>query len=197
MQEFRLDRNGFRMASILKLYLDIALLRRGPEDVPASKSLLYATLAAFVVLNALLTVAFRPTVENWLPQLLVSVAFTLFWYRILLTLFGRRERYLQTMTAVLGFGCIITPVLLPAVGAMAPYMEAPQPDQAMPFIVLLMLPLFIYLLYVSARILRAAIERPMFQCVMLVLLQTFLEPLLLLALFGPGAAAAAAAGAGG
>jgi hypothetical protein len=193
MQEFPLDRNGFRMAAILKLYLDIALLRRGPEDLPASKPLLYA----FVVLNALLTVAFRPTVENWLPQLLVSVGFMLLWYRLLLSLFGRAERYLQTMTAVLGFGCVITPVLLPAVGAMAPYMEADQPDQAMPFIVLLMVPLFIYLLYVSARILRAAIERPMFQCVMLVLLQTFLEPLLLLALFGPGEAAATATGAGG
>ena len=59
------------------------------------------------------------------------------------------------------------------------------------------MPLFIYLLYVSARILRAAIERPMFQCVMLVLLQTFLEPLLLLALFGAGEAAATATGAGG
>ena len=62
------------MAAILKLYLDIALLRRGPEDLPASKRLLFATLAAFVLLNALLTVAFRPTVDNWLPQLLVSVA---------------------------------------------------------------------------------------------------------------------------
>jgi len=183
------------MASILKLYLDIALLRRGPEDVPASRPLLYATLAAFIVLNALLTVAFRPTVENWLPQLMVSVGFTLFWYRVLLSLFGHAERYVQTMTAVLGFGCIVTPVLLPAVGAMAPYMEAKQTaEQAMPFIVLLMLPLFIYLLFVSARILRAAIERPMFQCVMLVLLQTFLEPLLLLSLFGAGEAASKAVG---
>jgi hypothetical protein len=184
------------MAAILKLYLDIALLRRGPEDLPASRPLLYATLAAFFVLNSLLTVAFRPTVENWLPALLVSIGFMLFWYRILLSLFGRNERYLQTMTAVLGFGCVVAPVLLPAVGAMAPFMEAEQPAQPMPFIVLLMVPLFIYLLYVSARILRAAIERPMFQCVMLVLLQTFLEPLLLLALFGPGEAATAS-GAGG
>jgi hypothetical protein len=185
------------MATILKLYLDIALLRRGPEDVPASKTLLYLTLAAFVLLNALLTVAFRPSVQNWLPQLLVSVGFSLLWYRVLLTLFGHAERYLQTMTAVLGFGCIVTPVLLPAVGAMAPYMEAAQPGDAVPFFALLMLPLFVYLLYVSARILRAAIERPMFQCVMLVLLQTFLEPLLLLALFGTGEPVGTATGAGG
>jgi hypothetical protein len=185
------------MASILKLYLDIALLRRGPEDLPASKSVLYWTLAAFVALNALLTVAFRPGVENWLPQLLVSVGFTLLWYRVLLAVFGRAERYLQTMTAVLGFGCIITPVILPAAGAMAPYMEVKQPGQSMPLIVLLLIPLFVYLIYVSARILRAAIERPMFQCVMLVLLQTFLEPLVILSIFGAGEAAATATGAGG
>ncbi len=185
------------MSSILKLYLDIALLRRGPEDVPASRSLLYATLGAFIALNALLTVTFRPTVENWLPQLVVTVAFTLLWYRALLALFGRSERYVQTLIAVLGFGCIMTPVLLPAVGAMAPYMETEQPGQAMPSVMLLLLPLIVYVLYVSARILHAAIERPMFQCVMLVLLQAFLEPLLLLALFGAGKAATTATGAGG
>ncbi len=97
------------MAAILKLYLDIALLRRGPEDVPASRGLLWATLAAFVALNALLTLAFRPATEHWLPQLLVSVGFTLLWYRVLLIVFGRPERYQQTVTAVLGFGCIVTP----------------------------------------------------------------------------------------
>ena len=92
------------------------------------------------------------------------------------------------------FDLLMLPNQAHGYGAMAPYMQAPKPEQAMPFIVLLMLPLFVYLLFVSARILRAAIERPMFQCVMLVLLQTFLEPLLLLALFGPGETASAAVG---
>jgi len=194
MQEFRLDRNGFRMAAILKLYLDIALLRRGPEDVPASRGLLWATLAAFVALNALMTVAFRPTTDDWLPQLLVSVGFTLVWYRLLLGVFGKPERWQQTVTAVLGFGCIITPLIVPAAGMMAPY--ADDPSAAMPWM-LLLLPLAGYLIYVSARILRAAIERPMFQCVMLVLLQTFLEPLILLTLFGADVPAGAAGASGG
>jgi hypothetical protein len=52
------------------------------------------------------------------------------------------------------------------------------------------LPIAIYLIYVNARILRSAVERPMFQCVMLVLMQTFLEPLLILSLFGTEPAAA-------
>lgn len=182
------------MAAILKLYLDIALLRRGPEDVPASRGLLWATLAAFVALNALMTVAFRPTTDDWLPQLMVSVGFTLVWYRLLLGVFGKPERWQQTVTAVLGFGCIITPLIVPAAGMMAPY--ADDPSAAMPWM-LLLLPLAGYLIYVSARILRAAIERPMFQCVMLVLLQTFLEPLILLTLFGADVPAGAAGATGG
>ena len=182
------------MAAILKLYLDIALLRRGPEDVPGSRGLLWATLAAFVVVNALMTVAFRPASGDWLPQLLVSVGFTLAWYRLLLGVFGRPERWQQTVTAVLGFGCIITPLIVPAAGMMAPY--ADDPSAAMPWM-LLLLPLAGYLIYVSARILRAAIERPMFQCVMLVLLQTFLEPLILLTLFGADVPAGAAGASGG
>ena len=182
------------MTAILKLYLDIALLRRGPEDVPASRNLLWATLLAFVALNALLTLAFRPTTDNWPLQLLVSVGFTLLWYRVLLSLFGRPERYQQTVTAIFGFGCIITPLIVPVSGMMAPL--ADHPEQAMPWM-LLLLPLAIYLLYVTARILRAAIERPMFQCVTLVLLQTFLEPLLLLTLFGADLPTGAAAPVGG
>ena len=182
------------MTAILKLYLDIALLRRGPEDVPASRNLLWATLLAFVALNALLTLAFRPTTDNWPLQLLVSVGFTLLWYRVLLGLFGRPERYQQTVTAIFGFGCIITPLIVPVSGMMAPL--ADHPEQAMPWM-LLLLPLAIYLLYVTARILRAAIERPMFQCVTLVLLQTFLEPLLLLTMFGADLPAGAAAPVGG
>lgn len=182
------------MAAILKLYLDIALLRRGPEDVPASRGLLWATLVAFVALNALLTLAFQPAPDSWMAQLLVSAGFTLLWYRLLLGLFGRPERYMQTVTAVLGFGCIVTPLIVPAAGMLAPY--AKDPTRAMPWL-LLLLPLAGYLIYVSARILRAAIERPMFQCVMLVLLQTFLEPLIMVTLFGAEVPAGAAGPAGG
>jgi hypothetical protein len=175
------------MTSILKLYVDIALLRRGPEDVPSSQRLLAGTLLAFIALNAALTAMFRPQNDNWLLQLLVSAAFTLLWYALVLLLLKRPERWLQTITAVLGFGCVVTPVIVPAAGLVAPY--ADKPDQAMPWM-LLLLPIAIYLIYVNARILRSAVERPMFQCVMLVLMQTFLEPLLILSLFGTEPAAA-------
>jgi hypothetical protein len=174
------------MLSTLKTCFDIALLRRDPSDLPASQALLAAMIALFLALNAALSSIFRPEVENWFLQLLASVAFSLLWYWVLLRLFGKPERFLQTMTAVVGFGCLITPVLVPLTGLIAPY--AANPEEAAPF-VLVLLPVAIYVVYVTARILRSAIERPMFQAVALVLLQTFLEPLILLSLFAPPQAA--------
>ncbi len=174
------------MLSTLKTCFEIALLRRDPSDLPASPTLLAAIVALFLLLNSVLSAIFRPQVENWFLQLLASVAFSLLWYWGLLRLFGRPERFLQTMTAIVGFGCLITPILVPLTGLIAPY--AAKPEQATPFI-LLLLPVAVYVVYVTARILRAAIERPMFQAVALVLLQTFLEPLILLSLFAPPQAA--------
>lgn len=170
------------MLSSLKTCLDIALLRRDPSDLPASPTLLAAMIGLFLVLNSVLSSIFRPEVENWFLQLLASVGFSLMWYWVLLRMFGRPERFLQTMTAIVGFGCLITPVLVPLTGMIAPY--AAKPEEAAPF-VLVLLPVAIYVVFVTARILRAAIERPMFQAVALVLLQTFLEPLILLSLFAP------------
>jgi hypothetical protein len=170
------------MLSTLKTCLDIALLRRDPSDLPASPPLLGAMIVLFLVLNSILSSIFRPEVESWFMQLLASVAFSILWYWMLLRLFGKPERFLQTMTAIVGFGCLITPVLVPLTGMIAPY--AAKPEEAAP-LVLVLLPVAIYVVYVTARILRAAIERPMFQAVALVLLQTFLEPLILLSLFPP------------
>lgn len=176
------------MLSALKTYLDIALLRRGPSDLPASTSLLVATVSVFLALNIGLSAWLRPQIVSLVPQHLVSVAVALGWYFILLRLFARPERYVQMITAVFGVGCVVAPILVPASAFVARYAERPQ--EAMPYMILL-LPLAGYVVYVSARILRDTIERPMFQCVMLVLAQTMLEALILVSLFGSGQPAAA------
>ncbi len=175
------------MLSIVKLYLDIALLRRDPSDLPASPLLLGMTVGVFLALNAVLTQLLRPEVDSWFLQIVASVAFSLLWYWVLLRLFAKPERYLQTVTAVVGFGCLVTPILVPLSALIAPY--ADKPEDAAPFL-LVLLPVAMYVIYVTARILRAAIERPMFQSVALVLLHTFLEPLILLSLFAPATPAA-------
>lgn len=174
------------MLAVLKTLVDIALLRRDPSALPASSSLLGAAVLLFLVLNMALAATFRPQSDDLLLQLVTSVAFSLLWYWVLLRLFQKPERFLQTATAIVGFGCLVTPVLVPLSALVAPF--AAKPEEASP-VVLLLLPVAIYVVFVTARILKAAIERPMFQAVALVLLHTFVEPVVLLSLFGGSPAA--------
>lgn len=173
------------MFSIIKTLVDIALLRRDPSALPASPALLAATVAAFVVLNLVFLGIFRPGAQEGLPQLLASVLFSLVSYAVVLRLFDRPERYLQTMTGIIGFGCLTTPLLVPISAWVAPYVQ--KPDEAGPF-VFIMLPLAIYMVTVTARMLRAALECTMGQAVLLVLAQVFLEALVLMSLFAPARA---------
>src|SRR5215469_15614439 len=100
------------MTELIRLYTQIALLRRGPQDVPAAALVLTLTVGlyclVFCAASVLLPVAEDPLVAH----LLLDVAFTLVWYFLLLKLLGRSERILQTTTAVFGFETIIAPVLV-------------------------------------------------------------------------------------
>ena len=70
-----------------------------------------------------------------------------------------------------GIACLLAPISIPLVSVVRP--QAGQPVEFTPA-VLLTLALSFFLVFINARILRAAIERPMFQCVVLFLLGEFL-----------------------
>lgn len=101
------------MTELVKLFTQIALLRRGPQDLPASMLLLVLTVIAYLVVNLLLYALLPPAAElrAYPAQLLVDPAFTLLWYVVLLRLAGRPERTLQTCTAVFGLQTVLTPLL--------------------------------------------------------------------------------------
>src|ERR1700739_3482788 len=93
------------------LYTQIALLRRGPQDLPASRLLLVLTVAGYFAVSFVVS-SLLPPEERWREDLLVGTLFTLLWYALLLRLVGRPERTLQTTTAVVG----LLAVLAAAVG---------------------------------------------------------------------------------
>jgi hypothetical protein len=103
------------MTEFVKLFTQIALLRRGPQDLPASMLLLVLTVVAYLVVNLLLNALLPPAnaadLHSYPAQLLVDTAFTLLWYVVLLRLAGRPERTLQTSTAVFGFQIVLAPLL--------------------------------------------------------------------------------------
>jgi hypothetical protein len=185
------------VSTTLGLFADIARLRRGPEDLPASWTLLLLTVIAYAAFDALLLSIAPVTpvtpVTPGSPALLIGIdiGVTLFWYAMLLRIAHKPERYLQTVTAVLGFQLVLAPLLL-ASGWLFLKFQADTTWQ-LP-VSMVRLAVEVWALIVLSRILRSATGWPMFGCVALSIGQE-LVTLLLVSATVPGAAATAAAAA--
>lgn len=159
------------MTSTLKTFFDILRLRAGPEDLPTSPRLLWGSFALLLLLQGGLGSWLMTTERNVFGQALASGLISLGWLALLLRLFGKPERFTQTATAMLGIACLFAPIGLPVIASIAP--EPGQPVSLSP-LALLAFAISLYLTYINARILRAALERPLFQCIVLFLLGEFM-----------------------
>src|SRR4051795_4047795 len=82
------------MKELIQLFTQIALLRRGPQDVPASMLLLGITVVGYFGINFLFNAVMPPAVHGagasaaavkaWPAHLAVDVVFTVIWYVVLL-----------------------------------------------------------------------------------------------------------------
>jgi len=150
------------MGDFIRLYAQIALLRRGPQDLPASPLLLALTVAAFLAVN--------------------FVVSSLLWYVVLLRLAGRPERTLQTTSAVFGFQTVLAPLVI-GCGWLARRFTPDSPWQV-PIMCAVLL-LFAWVIAANSYIVRAALEWSVTSSVVLVILQAVAGGLLLAALFPP------------
>ena len=176
-----------QVSEALRVLVGIVRLRKGPEDLPYSTSLLLLFIIASCVLDAV-TWAAVPLPEKSAAgasgALLigVGVAVTLFWYSLLLRVAGKTERLVQTLTAVFGFQIILAPALLFTAWFYFTYYQ--DPSWKFPA-ALLRSAVEIWALVILARILRAATQWPMFTCVMLAVASELLAALLMASLVSP------------
>jgi len=161
------------MSEFIRLYTQIALLRRGPQDLPASRLLLVLTVAGYLAVNF---------VVSRREGLIVDTLFTLLWYLLLLRLTGRPERTLQTTTAVFGFQAVLTPLLVGSEWLMRRFGEDSTWQVPITCAGLL---LFVWLVAANSHIVKAALEWSATSSVALVILQTLAGWLLQFALFPP------------
>ena len=159
---------GNQFASSLRLFVDIAMLRRGPEDLPVSTSLLVTTVLAAVLLSLGLSSLMPQGSTPVAGPLLTDTVLTLLSLALLLHIARKPERFLQTATAMFGFHLLLAPLLILLEALIEKYAEVPSWQ-------LLLMLVFIALggwtLVVSARILHSATGWPVFMCVAMVLLQ--------------------------
>lgn len=167
------------MQELVRLFTQIALLRRGPQDLPSSRLLLMLTLAGYLGVNALVS-ALLPPVSGWPLQLLADTLFTLGWYVALLQLVGRPERILQTSTAVFGLQAVLSPPLIASEWLMRRFGGDATWQLPIAFAGLV---LVVWLVAASGHVVKAALDWSGTTSIMLVILQIFCGQLLLFALF--------------
>jgi hypothetical protein len=169
------------MTDLIRLFTQIALLRRGPQDVPASALLLALTVCGYLGVN-LLGGALLPPDAHWWQGLLIDTLFTLVWYVALLRLLGRPERILQTVTAVFGFQAVLSPLVIAAQWLVRRFGEDSPLHVPIACAALL---LFVWLIAANSHVVKAALEWSATSSVALVILQTLVGWLLVVALFAP------------
>jgi len=169
------------MKDLVRLFMQIALLRRGPQDVPASPLLLALTVGGYLAVNLIVGGLLPPDV-HWWQELLIDTLFTLIWYVVLLQVLGRPERILQTATAVFGFQAVLSPLLIASEWLVRRFSE----DSAWQVpITCAGLLLFVWLIAANSHVVKAALEWSATSSVALVILQTLVGWLLLFAVFPP------------
>ena len=146
------------MQSLLKVFWDIALWRRGPRDVPASGLLLSIVALFYLLTSAVESVALYGG-SLVLERALVDLAVTGAFFAACMLLTRRAHRLLQTLTAVLATGVLLSVPMLALllvgrqVGPDGPFAMALQ---------LALLPLQVWYLLVVGHIVRAALEAPLY-----------------------------------
>ena len=167
------------MKELIQLFTQIALLRRGPQDLPASMLLLGMTIVGYFGINFLVS-SLMPPIKGWPAHLAVDVVFTLVWYVVLLRLAGRSERTLQTTTAVFGFQAVLSPLLVISEWLMLRF--AQDTTWQLP-VALIWLMLVIWVITANSHVVKAALEWSSAASVFLVILQILAGQLVLFALF--------------
>lgn len=154
------------MLQVANLFLDIALLRRNPQDLPASPLLLRLSLLAVVVSYVLALGSRYPLLES-LARALVDVAFLGVFVYALLVWSRHRARFNQSFTALCGTGTILNLVSWPVFGLLG---DGRGGDGFAALGLLLMVAIVIWGVAVTAHIFRQTLDRDWSQAVAVSLL---------------------------
>ncbi len=143
------------MRALLDVFLEICLLRRGPQDLPASPALTVLSLAAYGLSGMVAVIAIMP-LSMALPQTLLDLALVSGLSYLLLSLRGFGARFLQTLTALAGTGTLLNLVAWPLFMWMG--QEADTAGQGSPLPSLLFLVLLGWSIAIMAHIVRHALS---------------------------------------
>jgi hypothetical protein len=151
-------------ARYLNLFVEICLFRRGPQDVPASSTLLVICGLVYFAAGLLALQSMSSPIGNSVLYALTDMGTygVITW--LLLTVTRRRPRFLQTFTTMLGTGALLGMIAWPITS----WQSRDLAEAGLPS--LLLWGVTIWIIAVTAHILRQALEIRRGQAVALAML---------------------------
>lgn len=168
-----------RLLRLVQFFFELCLLRRAPQDLPASPALLGVTLAVNLLMGTTLATAIGIGPGLGFVESLLDAAIALGLLYAALHLLDRLPRFQQSGTALMGSGALLGLVASVLLGLLAPGGNEQTPGGA----VLLFAALVVWSILVMGHILRHTFEIRLGQGVGIAVLYTFLIYSLLGGLF--------------
>ncbi len=147
------------MQQFLKVFLDIVLWRRGPQDLPNSWLLVILTLIAYELVNVVQLALMKGSGAQLLLYLVVDPLLLMGGLWLVMKLYGRPERYPQTISALLGCSALMALLISVPVELLAGPQLAKNPPAALQFVALALVVAFVL---VVGRIIKLATDSNLF-----------------------------------
>lgn len=159
------------MPPFVLILRDILLLRRGPQDMPYSTQLLISMGALCVLLQLGVTVLRGQPVGAVIAGAALWLAFTLGALRLILTLRGFANRFVQAATTLLACNLVFTAFAIPvALLAGEPPVSPETMTPAQIIAGLVSLPLMLWKIAVDAHVFRHSFQVPFLSGIVIALL---------------------------
>jgi hypothetical protein len=145
------------LSQLFRMFVEIALWRRGPQDLPASVTLAWLVTLFYAVVNAVQAAMMGWNFQSTVLLVVLDLSVQALWLWGLLRFFAKAPRFLQSFTAFLGVGALITVLdivissVMSALGVGADQLANPWPFLHLGLLLLLL-----------GRILQQALERSLF-----------------------------------
>jgi hypothetical protein len=152
------------MIEFARVFFNIALLRQGPQHLPASRFLLAALLVITLVVQLLVAAAFDLGIVLVLERYVLAIALGLLLTGAVLSIAARQRRFVQVATAMVGAALVLAPIDVVLLAVVKPYGAfANHPG----WLRVIEGAYEAWGIVIIGHIYRAAIERSLFLCVLL------------------------------
>jgi hypothetical protein len=176
------------LRALFGVVVDLVLLRRGPEHLPASPLLLASVIGVFVVATLIANGLVGTPGSHQLALIAFEVVGTLLWFWLALQLSQKRERFVQAMTGLFIVNAIISPLSTPFAVPFLLQVQAEQNPSGM--LTLIVFGMLAWWVAASGNVIKATFEWPWFAAILMLLAQKFSLQVAAAVMFGKAAAPA-------